>query len=228
MQIPTFYYQQIYNPFREIFHDNRDGEKHLDKGELVQTLSNNHQTIYHYIRRGSVSLSITTEEGYRKMLLLCGENMIFPIYRDGADYKTNHTIEFQVRENLTADILYESHLRQLLLAHPDFLMRTLNVALDVLDLYTYDAANSSYNDSFVSVCNLLYLLWKQMPETGSPKKLPVSHSDISYATGYSRPQVSKQINRLSRENIVATGYNSLTILDARRLAEYCSYDVREE
>lgn len=112
MKTPTFCYCHLYREYAELFSRHKDGSRHYQKGNLVNTLLNQ-QTIYHYVLRGTVSLSMITENGYRKMLLICGPGMIFPIFRDGADYRTNYTIQFQAMETVETHFLYESHLSQL-------------------------------------------------------------------------------------------------------------------
>lgn len=227
MKTPTFCYCHLYREYAELFSRHKDGSRHYQKGNLVNTLLNQ-QTIYHYVLRGTVSLSMITENGYRKMLLICGPGMIFPIFRDGADYRTNYTIQFQAMETVETHFLYESHLKGLLLENPSFLLRTLNVALDVLDLYTYDAANTVYHDPRMAVCNLLLLLWRQLPRPKGSNRLTISRDDIAAATGHSRPQGSKQIGFLSQLGIVKTGRGYLQILDVPRLQEFCSSDVLDE
>lgn len=225
--IPTVYYTGTYDEFADLCADNRDRSRCYQRGESVQTLMDS-TTMYHLVKKGSVALYITNQEGYRKLLLICGPGMIFPIFRDYRNYKTNHTIEFQVLEELEADVLYEKTMEHLLRESPAFVRRTLNCALDILDLYTYDAVNVAYNDCRSSVCNLLYLLYRQMPGASETGKLNISHEIIACATGHSRPRTSKELSYLCKQKIIDTRRASITVLDPERLVELCTYDVKEE
>lgn len=224
MKIPRFYYENVYNSYEDSIRDRSASIRKYHRGNPIYTMVES-KTYYYYICSGMVALYMTGESGEKKMLLICGPGMIFPVYRQGVDYKTNYNIFFEAKDSVTAYYFSEQKLGELMNENPQLTMCTLNTALDILDWYTFSLMDSAYNDSLKKISNILVLIGKQVGKGRTGEKLFFSHDELAAASGCSRPQTTKQLGYLNNKKIIATHRGYFEILDFERLEALCSKDV---
>ena len=96
-----------------------------------------------------------------------------------------------------------------------------------INLLCYENAHQEYNNSFIKVCNLLYLFSLNSPSEKSTR-IELTQQDLSDILTISLVNVANNIARLRNKHIIVTHRKWIEIIDYPALMAYCSSETRQD
>lgn len=88
----------------------------------------------------------------------------------------------------------------------------------------FETVHQEYNSSFVKICNLLYLLTVNNPQSHG-FDITVTQDALAEMLGLSRVQITRGLAQMRRQNIIATGRGKITVTNLPALARLCSSET---
>lgn len=88
----------------------------------------------------------------------------------------------------------------------------------------FETVHQEYNSSFVKICNLLYLLTVNNPQSHR-FDIAITQDALAGMLGLSRVQITRGLAQLRRQSIIATGRGKITVTDLPALARLCSSET---
>ncbi|MBP2652133.1 MAG: transcriptional regulator, Crp/Fnr family, partial [Firmicutes bacterium] len=93
-----------------------------------------------------------------------------------------------------------------------------------VNLLIYETAHQEYNNSFIKLCNLLYLLL--VNDAGKQNYINcITQDDIANILGISRVNLTRGLARLRNENIIITKRKQIEVINPSALKSYCSLET---
>ena len=87
----------------------------------------------------------------------------------------------------------------------------------------YESAHQGYNDSFVKLCNLLYLF----AQNRKKNTVELTQENIADILAVNRVNVAKNLAVLREKGIIRSHRKHLEILDMDKLEELCSMETQD-
>lgn len=190
-------------------------------GELLWRIGEPVTTIF-YIRSGLVQCYVEHEDGHRKNLSFHGADTIFPGVQK-ADFKIERSILLRALTGVTATAFDRETFYQFCLAQPPLMARLYEMQAAYINMLIYDAAHQRYNPTFLKVCNFLFLM--AYHASGQDHARSISQETIADTLGVGRNHVTQSLSRLRQEGIIRLRRCQIQVLDADRLADYCSLET---
>lgn len=222
MLTPRYYFTGEFCRFYDYFLLHPHTEKHFAKGEYLWRPGQPHKKI-HYIKSGALMHYADHENGHRKIIRFHGEGSIFPGY---------HTCGFKIELSLTTVALTEisvleftrEQFSQMFEENTDLSEQVVNWYSMYVNRLLFETVHQEYNSSFVKICNLLYLLTVNNPQS-QVFDITVTQDALAGMLGLSRVQITRGLAQLRRQSIIATGRGKITVTDLPALAWLCSSET---
>ncbi len=173
-----------------------------------------------YITEGIAQTFMDHDSGKRRILSFHAQGTVYPMF---------HYKQYKLESSLLCSAM--THVKALEFTQEQFsLMFEENAALRhyVIDhfssstnLLLYEIGHQEQNDSFVKLCNLLYLLL--ISESARNHYLRnLTQEDLANILGISINNVTRSLTKLRQNNIIETGRKIITVTDPDKLGELCS------
>lgn len=222
MLTPTYLFTNDFVQFYEYFLTQPHKKKTFQKGEYLWEPGEPFHSI-HYIVSGLAHNYLEHETGRRKIISFHGEGTVFPGY---------HQHDFRIEQSLITKAIYDMEVLEFTKDEFKMMMETnpkLNASVvEWFSMYTnlllYDMAHQEYNNSFIKLCNLLYLI-SSNDVKNDRGIVNMTQEDLSDILGMSRVNLTRCLSQLRTENIVQTHRNYIEVIDPEALARHCSLET---
>ena len=94
----------------------------------------------------------------------------------------------------------------------------------LINVLIYETAHQEYNNSFLKLCNLLYLFTQNSPSEDTTR-IELSQENIADILTLNRVNVAKCLSRLRDERIIISHRKWIEIIDLNKLSCYCSQET---
>lgn len=195
-------------------------KRHFDSGDFLWKPGEFIERIY-YICSGVAVSFVEHETGRRKIFLFAGNGSIYP----GC-----HTMQFKIEQSILTQAI--TPMETLEFRREDFYrMFQMNTRLNAfmfesyamyINLLLYETAHQGYNDSFVKLCNLLYLF----AQNRSQNTVELTQENLADILAVNRVNVAKHLAVLREKGILQSHRKSLKILDMQALEALCSIETQ--
>lgn len=175
-----------------------------------------------YFHSGLAQCYVEHEDGHRKNLSFHGTGTIFPGVQK-ADFKIENSIALKALTDVTADVFDRGEFYRFCLENPPLLAQLYEMQSAYINTLIYDAAHQRYNNTFLKVCNFLFLMAYDSRDHIRP--ITISQENIADTLGVGRNHVTKSLSRLRQEKIIRLRRCHIEIADIDRLADYCSLET---
>lgn len=222
MLIPCYFFKGDYRRFYRYFLT-KPHQKIGIRHDYVWKSQELNQKIC-YIVSGIAQNYIEHEDGYKKMIAFHGKGAIFPYY---------HRLNFKMEKNMMTRAVTDMDLLmfdknvfgKMIQENFELNIQVINSYAAKLNLQFYENAHQRYNNSFVKLCNLLYLLFVYDKHR---LIFNISQSNIADILGISRVHLTRGLNKLREENIILTRRKQIEIIKPLELMKYCSLETVEK
>lgn len=220
---PRYYFENEYSDFYEYFLSQPHREKTFPAGSYLWKPTEPLKYV-HYIQSGVAQTYVEHENGRRKILSFHGEGTVFPGFQQQNFKIEKSIVTFAVTETTTLEFTKEQFFRMYQENMP-LNIQVLEWTASFINLLIYELAHQSYNDLFIKVCNLLYIMAKNVAKGKEPCTVPLTQDNIADLLGCNRVSVAKNLVILRNENIIVTHRKWIEIVNFNKLAEYCSLET---
>lgn len=224
MLLPRYYFSDMYTDFYDYFLSQPHTKCSFKKGDMLWNMGETIKYVY-YIKSGITKTFIEHEDGYQKIVFFHSTGSVFPSHQNST---------FKIEASIGTQAL--SDVETLCFTREDFYrMCVENQSLNALcfenssmyvNLLLYEAAHQEYNNSFIKVCNLLYL-FSLHSSSNTPYRIDLTQKDLSDILTISLVNVTNNLARLRNENIIVSHRKWIEIIDYPALAAYCSNETRQ-
>ena len=220
MLIPRYYfsndYVDLYDELLKQPHTKRKIYKNTylwKPGEFIQNI--------YYIESGICLTSATHEDGHQKILYFTSKGSLVPGF---------HNSQFKIEKSITVKAITEMEVIEfsrkdiynMYLTNPQFSAIVFENYAKLINLLIYETAHQEYNNSFLKLCNTLYLFSKNHRSTNEIK---LSQENIADILAINRVNVAKCLSRLRDEGVIIPHRNWIEIIDFKKLEDYCSQET---
>ena len=108
----------------------------------------------------------------------------------------------------------------------DLMLCTLDWNAAYINLLLYESAHQDYNNSFIKLCNLLYLFSKN-PLGKENGRIDLTQENIAEILTVTRVNAARNLGRLRDEKIIIPHHRWIEIIDQQALESYCSAETLE-
>lgn len=222
MLIPRYYFTDDYVDLYEYFLTKPHTKRVIPKDEYLWKPGDLIQHVY-YIESGICMTSVQHEDGHQKILYFHSKGCITP----GFHYTT-----FKIEQSITTKAISDMHVLEF--SRDDmYSMFQQNAKLSALAFETYaklinvliyETAHQEYNNSFLKLCNLLYLFTQNSP-SGQSRRIDLSQENIADILTLNRVNVAKCLSRLRDEGIIVSHRKWIEVKNLDKLELYCSQET---
>ena len=86
------------------------------------------------------------------------------------------------------------------------------------------SAHQDYNNSFLKLCNLLYLFSQNSPEENG-RRISLTQENIAEILTVTRVNAARNLSRLRDEQIIVSHRKWIEIINPQALEAYCSQET---
>lgn len=139
---------------------------------------------------------------------------------------------FKIEKSITTKALSEmstfefrrEDMHQMFLENSRLISIAFETYAKLINLLIYETAHQEYNNSFIKLCNLLYLLSQNSPG-GLSKQIELSQEDIAEILTINRVNAARILSRLRDEGIIISHRKWIELVDISALKKYCSNET---
>ncbi len=220
MLIPRYYFSNDYVDFYNDLLKQPHIKRTISKDTYLWKPGDFIQSIY-YIESGICVTSATHEDGHQKILYFNSQGSITPGF---------HNSQFKIEKSLTIKAITDMEVLEfsqkdiynMYLTNPRFSAIAFENYAKLINLLIYETAHQEYNNSFLKLCNTLYLFSKNHRST---HEIRLSQENIADILAINRVNVAKCLSRLRDEGIIIPHRNWIEIIDFNKLESYCSQET---
>lgn len=220
---PRYYFENEFSDFYDYFAAQPHEEKVFMPSEHLWAPSEPLNTVY-YIRSGVAQTAVEHENGRRKILSFHGKGNVFPGFQR-QEFNIERSILMSAVTEMAVLAFTKEQFLKMYQTNPRLNRQVLEWNAAYINLLIYAAAHQEYNDLFLKLCNLLYLMARSA-DGRTFHDVSLTQESIADMLGSNRVSVAKKLAVLRDENIIATYRQHIAILDPVKLAEYCSLETR--
>ena len=216
---PKYIFSDDFSDLEDYFLSCPHTESSFRKGEYLWAPDEPYHKVF-YIQEGTVQNYIEHESGHRRIISFHSAGTVFPMF---------HYRQYKLENGLLASAL--THTKALEFTQEQFAgMFEENAFLrhHVIDWFSsctnlllYESGHQEYNDSFVKLCNLLYLLL--VSENGSSNYLEdLTQESLADILGLSLINITRSLTKLRQEGIIQTNRKKIAVIDPDKLKALCT------
>ncbi len=222
MLIPRYYFSDDFASLYNYFLTQPHIKKTFQKGEYLWAPGETLTRVY-YIESGIVQTLVEHEEGYQKILSFHSRGTVFPGCHNFV-YKIEQSILSKALSETKTLCFTQSDFYRMYQENPQLSAAVLEWYAMYINLLLYENAHQEYNNSFIRLCNLLYLFSQNSP-SGSPERIDLTQENIADILTINRVNAARSLSRLRDEGIIRPHRKWIEILDRKGLEKYCSRET---
>lgn len=167
------------------------------------------------IKKGSVSLSVVSDDGKKVTFFRMGEGEICVLGAACILRQMTFEVHLEAEENCVLEILSAQVMSSLMNANPK------------VESYIYKMATEKLSSMVAAVQELLFysvekriarFLWQESFRQSSDI-VAVTHEQIAHYTGTAREVVTRELNKMAKNNVIALGRKSVQIINKNALEQ---------
>lgn len=224
MLIPRYCFSGDYEDFYGYFLTRPHTRKTFSKNDALWGREE-FVTHVHYIISGAVVTTLEHENGSRKICSFHGSGTVFPGCHRSA-FKIEHSITSTAVTEVETLCFTNEEFLQMLCDNKDLMLCTLDWNAAYINLLLYESAHQDYNNSFIKLCNLLYLFSKN-PLGKDIRRIDLTQENIAEILTVTRVNAARNLGRLRDEKIIIPHHRWIEIIDQQALEAYCSAETLE-
>ena len=222
MLTPRYFFANDFNQFYAYFLTQPHLPKTFAKGDLLWEAAEPFHNM-HYIISGVAQNYVEHENGHRKIISFHGSGTVFPGYHQH-DFKIERSLLTVALSEMTVLEFTKSQFQQMFETNPQLSAAVVEWYATYVNRLLYETAHQEYNNSFVKLCNLLYLLAVNTPPEAS-QAIDMTQEDLSDILGISRVHLTRGLTQLRNEQIIRTRRRELEVIDLPALARFFSLET---
>ena len=223
MLIPRYYFADDYEQFYEYFLTQPHIKRTFQKNDYLWNSGENINCVY-YIISGIVQTLVQHEDGYQKILHVHGKGTVFPGCQKSA-FKIEKSIVTKALSEVSVLEFTREEFYRMFQENKELNAQVFETYAMYINLFIYETAHQEYNNSFIKLCNLLYLFSINSPQKN---KVELTQENISDILTLNRVNTAKNLARLRNEQIIISHRKWIEIIDIDALQSYCSYETVNE
>lgn len=222
MLIPRYFFANDYEVLYSYFLSQPHKRKSFIKNEYLWSPGEPIKRVY-YIESGITQTSVIHEDGYQKILFFHSNGTVFPgchqsVFKIESSIVTRalsplKTLEFNITDFYK---MFQENRQLSSIAFESYAM--------YINLLIYETAHQEYNNSFIKLCNLLYL-FAQHSTTGKTNKIDLTQAEIAEILTINRVNAAKSLSILRDKKIIVPHRRWIEIIDFTALEAYCSLET---
>ena len=225
MLTPRYLFRDDYAQFSDYFQAHPHKDVSFRKGEYLWAPGTPAQRHF-YIKKGIAQVYVDHEDGHRKILSYHGQGTVFPGCQK-ASFKIENSIVMKAITDVEAMSFDHDTYYVMFQSCEALNAQILEWFACYINLLIYEAAHQKYNDSFMQLCNLLYLMYvHSAPEL--ERTIAITQEELAGILGANRVTVAKNVSKLCQLGVIATHRNWIKLLDLEQLAQFCSKETQED
>ena len=222
MFTPRYFFTNDFKQFYEYFLSQPHIKKSFKKGDYLWEPNKPFEKI-HYIISGIAQNYVEHENGHRNILSFHGSGTVFPGYHE-QDFKIEGALITVALCDMKVLEFTKAEFRNMFQHNPHLSAQVIDWFSRDVNLLIYETAHQEYNNSFIKLCNLLYLLL--VSDAGKQNYINcITQNDIADILGISRVNLTRGLTRLRKENIIITKRKQIQVIDSSALIKYCSLET---
>ena len=222
MLIPRYFFFDDFTIFYQYFFSQPHTKCTFKPNEFLWLAEDNLSKIY-YIISGIAQTYIEHEQGYKKIISFHGNNTVFPGYHK-ENFKLEKSISTVAITKVDAIAFSTTDFHNMMENNRQLNAQVIEWYAMYVNLMLYEIAHQKYNNSFIKLCNLLYLL-SQNKFSSQQNTISLTQEEIANILGINRVNLSKSFARLRNEHIIITHRKSIEIINLKSLLKYCSQET---
>lgn len=220
--IPQYYFAHDYENFYDYLFSQPHSVKHFKPGDYLWAPDEPLEKVYFFMS-GIAQTYVEHENGYRKILSFHGTGTVFPGFQKQS-FKIERSIIIVAITEVKVLEFSRSDYYQMVLNNAQLSVHVIERTSALINLLIYEAAHQRYNDTFLKLCNLLYLLSQCVPEDEN-HKVSLTQENIANILAVNRVRVTQNLTRLRKEKIIISHRKCIEIIDLPKLISYCSLET---
>jgi len=167
------------------------------------------------IKKGSVSLSVVSDEGKKVTFFRMGEGEICVLGAACILRPITFDVHLEAADNCVLEILNAQVMSSLMNTNPK------------VESYIYKMATEKLSGMVAAVQELLFysiekriarFLWQESFRLASDT-IVITHEEIAHYTGSAREVVTRELNKMAKNKVIALGRKSVEIIDKNALEQ---------
>lgn len=220
MQTPRYFFSNDFVEFQDYFLSRPHVRKTFRKGEILWEPGIPFRKTW-YIVSGIIQNYILHENGHKKITSFHGSGSVWPVF-NRIDYKIENSISLLAMTDVEALEMTKTDFYQMFEENSALRGAVIDIYSNHVNLLLFESAHQEYNNTFIKLCNLLYLL--RNPDLSS-NFAAITQDEMADTLGISRVHLTKALTKLRNEGIIRTTRKHIEILDLPALARYCSLEA---
>lgn len=225
MLVPRYYFADMYTDLYDYFLSQPHRLCTFHKSDMLWNLGETIRYVY-YIKSGITKTFIEHEDGHHKILFFHSKGSVFPGCQN-SEFKIEASIGTQALSTVETLLFTREEFYRMFQESRTLTARCFENFSMYINLLCYETAHQEYNNSFIKVCNLLYLFSLNSP-SGKSTRIELTQQDLSDILTISLVNVANNIARLRNEHIIITHRKWIEIIDYPVLMAYCSSETRQD
>lgn len=173
-----------------------------------------------YITEGITQVYMDHDSGKRRILSFHAQGTVYPMFHY-KQYKLEDSLLCSAMTHVKALEFPQEDFSKMFDENADLRHHVIDYFSSATNLLLYEIGHQEQNDSFVKLCNLLYLLL--VSSSGRRNYLrALTQEDLADILGISLNNVTRSLTRLRQDGIIEIGRKVITVTDPEKLAELCS------
>ena len=222
MLIPRYYFSNDYTDFYEYFLTQPHTRKTFRKNDCLWNPGEPVTHVY-YIISGIALTVLEHENGSRKISSLHSAGTVFPGSHRSV-FKIEHSRSTIALSDMETLCFPNEYFLQMICENKELTLRTLDWNASYINLLLYESAHQDYNNSFLKLCNLLYLFSQNSPEENG-RRISLTQENIAEILTVTRVNAARNLSRLRDEQIIVSHRKWIEIINPQALEAYCSQET---
>ena len=222
MLTPRYFFADDFRQFYEYFLSQPHTERTFLRGDYLWKPGQPYEKI-HYIISGAAIHFADHENGRRKIISFHGAGTVFPGYRQ-YDYKIELSLITVALSDMKVLEFTKNQFQKMFETNTALSEQVVNWYSMYINRFLFEIVHQEYNQSFVKICNLLYLLTVNQPAC-SGLVIDMTQQELAEILGLSRIQLTRGLSELRKQNIISTSRGKVHVIDLPALATLCSSET---
>lgn len=225
MNIPRYYFAGEFTDLYEYFLTQPHTVKTFHKHEYLWAPGEPLDKVY-YLQSGIAQTIVEHENGSQKILHFHSTGTIYPGCHETA-FKIEKSISTRALSDVDTLVFTRNEFYRMFQENSRLNAACFEIYAAYINLLIYETAHQEYNNSFLKLCNLLYLLSQNSP-SGKTDQINLTQENIADILTINRVNAAKSLSRLREEHIIVSHRSRIEIVDPAALKDYCSSETISE
>ncbi len=222
MLIPRYFFSDEYTELYDYFLSQPHTKRTFNKGDYMWKPDDYIEHTY-YIISGICVTSATHEDGHQKILYFHSKGSVFPGFHN-SNFKIEKSLTTQALSDMQTLEFSRKEIYHMFQENKQLSAIAFESYAKMINLLIYETAHQEYNNSFLKLCNLLYLFSQNSP-SGDSYRIELTQENIADILTLNRVNVAKSLARLRNEGIIVSHRRWIELADIKALEHYCSHET---